>query len=81
MERYRFGLGEYRYFNYPLLPVIQTIRETIYPKLAPIANTWMNALNIQEIFPETFAELQSRCWAKTSKTHYFDIKKVRFWRA
>jgi oxygenase catalysing oxidative methylation of damaged DNA len=38
MERYRFGLGEYEYLTYPLPDVIQTIRETAYPRLAPIAN-------------------------------------------
>jgi uncharacterized protein len=33
MERYRFGSGEYKYFNYPLPNLIQNIRETIYSKL------------------------------------------------
>lgn len=64
MERYRFGLGEYKYFNYSLPDLIQTIRETIYPKLAPIANAWMKALNIVECFPDTLSELQARCWSK-----------------
>ncbi len=61
MERYRFGLGEYKYFNYPLPELIQTIRENGYPKLAPIANSWMKVLNIDKIFPNTFKELQERC--------------------
>lgn len=61
MERYRFGLGEYKYFKYPLPKIIQTLRETIYPKLSPIANLWMKVLNIDKIFPETFEELQSLC--------------------
>lgn len=61
MERYRFGLGEYKYFDYPLPKIIQTLRETIYPKLSPIANLWMKVLNIDKIFPETFEELQSLC--------------------
>lgn len=61
MERYRFGLGEYKYFDYPLPQIIQTVRETIYPKLSPIANLWMKVLNIDKIFPETFEELQSLC--------------------
>jgi hypothetical protein len=29
MERYRFGLGEYKYFNYPLPAVIEQMRQTI----------------------------------------------------
>lgn len=61
MERYRFGLGEYRYFNYPLPELIQTIRENIYAKLAPIANNWMKVLNIDTQFPDTFGALQALC--------------------
>lgn len=61
MERFRFGLGEYKYFDYPLPGVLQTIREGIYPKLAPIANLWMNALNIDTVFPDTFEQLKTLC--------------------
>ncbi|WP_020531999.1 2OG-Fe(II) oxygenase [Flexithrix dorotheae] len=61
MERYRFGLGEYKYFDYPLPIIIQTLRETIYPILSPIANLWMKVLNIDKVFPETFEDLQSLC--------------------
>lgn len=61
MERYRFGLGEYKYFNYPLPPLIQTIRTTIYPKLAPIANAWFNALGMDKQFPATQQELLTQC--------------------
>lgn len=61
MERYRFGLGEYKYFNYPLPDLIQTIRENVYQKLAPIANGWMKVLNIDQRFPNTFEELQILC--------------------
>ncbi|WP_321826176.1 2OG-Fe(II) oxygenase [Maribacter dokdonensis] len=61
MERYRFGLGEYKYFDYPLPKITQTLRETIYPKLSPIANLWMKVLNIDNVFPETFEELQLLC--------------------
>ena len=63
MERYRFGLGEYKYFDYPLPGLIQTIRENVYPHLAPIANTWMKVLNIDKQFPDTFPELQTLCHA------------------
>jgi uncharacterized protein len=61
MERYRFGLGEYKYFNYPLPDLIQTIRASVYPKLAPIANAWMKVLNINTVFPETHEELLKQC--------------------
>lgn len=61
MERYRFGLGEYKYFNYPLPDIIQTIRTNIYPKLAPIANAWFRALNIDKQFPLEHAELLQQC--------------------
>ena len=61
MERYRFGLGEYKYFNYPLPGLIQTIRSEVYPRLATVANSWMNALNIEKQFPANFDELQTLC--------------------
>ncbi|NMH86564.1 2OG-Fe(II) oxygenase [Flavivirga algicola] len=61
MERYRFGLGEYKYFDYPLPKTIQILREEIYPKLVPIANLWMKVLKIDRQFPTTFNELQQQC--------------------
>jgi len=61
MERHGFGLGQYKYFKYPLPDLIQNIREAIYPKLAPIANTWMRMLNIERHFPDRFDELQRLC--------------------
>ncbi len=61
MERYRFGLGEYKYFDYPLPELVQAIRENVYPKLAPIANLWMKVLKIDKTFPKTLRELQTQC--------------------
>jgi uncharacterized protein len=61
MERYRFGLGEYKYFKYPLPSLIQAIRETVYPSLASITNDWMRVLKIDKQFPATFSALQSIC--------------------
>lgn len=61
MERYRFGLGEYKYFNYPLPAIIQQLRQNIYPKLAPVANTWMKVLNIDRDFPDTLDGLLAEC--------------------
>jgi hypothetical protein len=61
MERYRFGLGEYKYFNYPLPGIIEKLRQDIYPKLAPIANNWMRILNIDKQYPATLPELLEQC--------------------
>lgn len=61
MERYRFGLGEYKYFNYPLPDIIQQIRTNIYPNLAPIANAWFKALKIDTDFPLKHEELLQQC--------------------
>ncbi|AXP81752.1 hypothetical protein CJ739_2680 [Mariniflexile rhizosphaerae] len=67
MERYRFGLGEYKYFNYPLPDSIQRIRTAIYPKLAPIANMWFKALNIDKQFPLEHVELLQQCHANNQQ--------------
>jgi uncharacterized protein len=61
MERHSFGLGEYKYFKYPLPDGIQTIRRAIYRNLVPVANTWMKMLNMERQFPDTFDELQTLC--------------------
>lgn len=64
MERYRFGLGEYKYFDYPLPDLLQELRENIYPQLAQVANTWMNALNIAQEFPLNHQAFIQQCQAK-----------------
>ncbi|MFC3197083.1 2OG-Fe(II) oxygenase [Parapedobacter deserti] len=61
MARYRFGLGEYKYFDYPLPDLIQAIRTGIYPYLAPIANAWFSALGLDTQFPLEHAELLQQC--------------------
>jgi uncharacterized protein len=61
MERYRFGRGEYKYFNYPLPELIDGIRKDFYRRLAPVANTWMNLLGIEKVFPATHNALIEHC--------------------
>jgi hypothetical protein len=61
MERHRFGIGEYKYFDHPLPDLIQTVREEVYPHLAPVANTWAERLNMTVRFPSKFTELQKLC--------------------
>jgi hypothetical protein len=64
MERYRFGRGEYRYFAYPLPPIIQTLREEIYSHLAPVANNWMERLETDLRFPADHETFLSQCHSK-----------------
>jgi uncharacterized protein len=61
MARYQFGLGEYKYFAYPLPELIQGLRTEVYPHLAKVANRWMNVLNIKELFPEKHEDLLTIC--------------------
>ena len=61
MARYQFGLGEYKYFSYPLPSLVQNLRTDIYPHLAKVANQWMNVLNINQLFPEKHEDLLEIC--------------------
>ncbi|WP_222838166.1 2OG-Fe(II) oxygenase [Chitinophaga pinensis] len=64
MERYRFGAGEYKYFRYPLPDLITTVRETVYPYLATIANKWMEVLQSSHRFPSAHSTLREQCSEK-----------------
>jgi hypothetical protein len=61
MARYRFGVGEYKYFADPLPPFVQALRVAMYTHLAPIANRWMETLRIPERFPLTLTEFLDYC--------------------
>ena len=61
MARYRFGVGEYKYFDAPLPPLVEALREAAYPPLAAIANQWQAALGDPDLFPTELAALRRRC--------------------
>ena len=64
MSRYRFGEGEYKYFNYPLPPTIQSLREILYSPLAAVANEWMRKLEIEIEYPSSHIGLIEQCRQK-----------------
>lgn len=63
MARHGFGRGEYRYFDYPLPAAIASLRAAFYPRLAPIANRWEQALGRPARFPAGHAEFLAACHA------------------
>lgn len=61
MSRHGFGRGEYKYFSYPLPPLLQQLRQALYPRLAPIANRWNRQLGIDVQYPDTLEAFLDRC--------------------
>jgi uncharacterized protein len=63
MARYRFGVGDYQYFDYPLPEIVRELRERSYAPLAAIANRWMEALGDETRFPAGLSEFTADCQA------------------
>ena len=62
MSRYAFGRGEYKYFKYPLPAIVQQLRSSMYPHLAPLANQWLDRLGIkQPQYPKELSDFTRQC--------------------
>jgi hypothetical protein len=63
MERYRFGVGDYKYFENPLPRLVASLRTAAYPYLAKVANRWAGA------FGESAAKYPSEHTAFLKECH------------
>jgi uncharacterized protein len=61
MGRHGFGRGEYKYFSYPLPPLIAEMRPALYTQLRDIANRWNQAMGIDIRYPESHEAFLKRC--------------------
>ena len=61
MARFRFGVGEYKYFAAPLPPAVEELRLHAYPPLAAVANRWEAALGTRSRHPDSLAGLIALC--------------------
>jgi uncharacterized protein len=62
MSRFGFGRGEYKYFKYPLPPLIAELRQQLYSPLAQIANSWAAETGGQTL-PDKHAAYLKMCHA------------------
>ncbi len=67
MARHSFGQGEYQYLDYPLPPLVSTLRDAFYSHLAPVANDWARKLRLQTSYPDELSEFLSLCHGKGQK--------------
>ena len=63
MARHGFGRGEYKYWAYPLPEPVATLRATLYPRLAEVANRWNQTLGIDLRYPQAHADFLAQCHA------------------
>jgi hypothetical protein len=61
MARYRFGIGEYKYYNAPLPDLLQQLREGFYPELANTANRWLEQLGQAIAYPANLKGFLDHC--------------------
>lgn len=63
MARYRSGRGEYKYFAYPLPPLIEALRSYLYPHLAAVSRGWASTLHTHQEYPAEHSEFLACCRA------------------
>ncbi|MBB5940363.1 2OG-Fe(II) oxygenase [Streptomyces zagrosensis] len=61
MARYRFGSGQYRYFDHPIPEPVAALRAAFYPYLLPIARDWAAKLRRPAPWPDTLDAWLEQC--------------------
>ncbi|GAB3711439.1 2OG-Fe(II) oxygenase [Spirosoma flavus] len=61
MQKHGYGSGEYKYFNYPLPTLVNTLRHELFAQLAPIANDWNEKLGLPLRYPAALDEWLETC--------------------
>jgi hypothetical protein len=61
MARHGYGRGEYKYYSYPLPPLIAQLRSALYRQLTRVANHWSAVLRRNENYPDDHREYIERC--------------------
>ena len=61
MARHRFGDGQYRYFDRPFPEAVEALRQTLYPRLLPIARDWYAGLGREAEWPDALDEWLDVC--------------------
>jgi hypothetical protein len=63
MARYRFGEGQYRYFERPLPGMVAELRAAFWPHLLPIAREWARRLGHLAPWPDDLEDWLAMCHA------------------
>ncbi|HET7786849.1 MAG TPA: 2OG-Fe(II) oxygenase [Myxococcales bacterium] len=61
MARFRFGQGQYRYFDHPVPSLVAELRTAFWPHLLPIARAWAERLGRPAPWPDRFEEWIEQC--------------------
>lgn len=63
MERFRFGAGQYRYFDAPLPALVDTMRQALWPHLLTVARRWAQRSGQSAPWPDTLDQWLAVCHA------------------
>lgn len=63
MARHGYGVGDYKYFAYPLPGEIAELRTALYRRLAPIASRWSREMRLEAQYPASLKNFVGLCHA------------------